>query len=82
VSPPDDPGQGDPATELVHLDREAAGVCRSLGLPMARAEAVNDDPLFLDMMKDVVLQTIGRYGERKPLSLAIPEAASEQGQRR
>jgi phospholipase/carboxylesterase len=25
VSPPDDPGQGDPATELVHLDREAAG---------------------------------------------------------
>ena len=40
---------------LYDLDREAAEVCAGLGLPMARAEAVNDDPLFLDMMADVVL---------------------------
>jgi ferrochelatase len=55
---------------LYDLDREAADLCRSLGLPMVRAEAVNDDPLFLDMMKDVVLRTIERYKGRQPLSLA------------
>jgi len=66
---------------LYDLDREAADVCRSLGLPMARAAAVNDDPLFLDMMKDVVLRTIRRYGERRPLSLAMPEAPGEHGRR-
>jgi ferrochelatase len=45
---------------LYDLDHEAAGVCREVGLPMARAEAVNDDPRFLDMMADVVLRTRGR----------------------
>ena len=39
---------------LYDLDREAAAVCRDIGLPMTRAAAVNDDPLFLDMMADVV----------------------------
>jgi ferrochelatase len=43
---------------LYDLDREAAQVCREVGLPMTRAAAVNDDPLFLDMMADVVLRTI------------------------
>jgi protoporphyrin/coproporphyrin ferrochelatase len=43
---------------LYDLDREAAQVCRDVGLPMTRAAAVNDDPLFLDMMADVVLRTI------------------------
>jgi hypothetical protein len=28
---------------------------------------VNDDPLFLDMMADVVLQTIRRYEQGRPL---------------
>jgi ferrochelatase len=41
---------------LYDLDREAADVCREIGLPMTRAEAVNDDPLFLDMMADVVIR--------------------------
>lgn len=45
---------------LYDLDREAADVCREIGLPMARAEAVNDDPLFLDMMADMVLRTLER----------------------
>jgi protoporphyrin/coproporphyrin ferrochelatase len=54
---------------LYDLDREAADVCRELGLPMTRAETVNDDPLFLDMMTDVVLRTIRRYsGRALPLS--------------
>ena len=43
---------------LYDLDREAAQACREAGLPMTRAAAVNDDPLFLDMMADVVLRTI------------------------
>jgi ferrochelatase len=54
---------------LYDLDREAADVCREIGLPMARAEAVNADPLFLDMMADVVLRTIRRYESGKPLPI-------------
>lgn len=52
---------------LYDLDREAGAVCRDAGLPMARAAAVNDDPLFLDMMADVVLQTIRRYKTGRPM---------------
>jgi ferrochelatase len=59
---------------LYDLDREAADVCRDIGLPMARAESVNDDPLFLDMMADVVLRTLARYEHGRPLSLAPPPA--------
>lgn len=61
---------------LYDLDHEAADVCRELGLPMARAEAVNDDPLFLDMMADVVGTTLERYSHSRPLpivSAAPPE---------
>jgi ferrochelatase len=54
---------------LYDLDREAADVCTSIGLPMVRAAAVNDDPLFLDMMADVVLQTIRRYETGRPLPI-------------
>jgi ferrochelatase len=56
---------------LYDLDREAAGVAREIDLPFARAEAVNDDPLFLDMMADVVLQTIGRYEDARPLPFLL-----------
>ena len=55
---------------LYDLDREAAAVCHEIGLAMARAEAVNDDPLFLDMMADVVLRTITKYEHGRPLPLA------------
>jgi ferrochelatase len=54
---------------LYDLDREAADVCREIGLPMARAEAVNDDPLFIDMMTDVVLKTMRRYERGRPLPI-------------
>jgi ferrochelatase len=54
---------------LYDLDREAASVAEDIGLPMTRAEAVNDDPLFLDMMADVVLRTIARYERGRPLPL-------------
>jgi ferrochelatase len=55
---------------LYDLDREAADVSREIGLLMARAESVNDDPRFLDMMADVVLRTISRYEHGRPLPLA------------
>lgn len=45
---------------LYDLDQEAAGIAREIGLPLARAQAVNDSPLFLDMMTDMVLRTIRR----------------------
>ena len=56
---------------LYDLDREAAAVCRDVGLAMTRAEAVNDDPRFLDMMADVVMTTIRRYERGKPLPLTV-----------
>jgi ferrochelatase len=47
---------------LFDLDFEAAHVCSDIGLAMTRAASVNDDPLFIDMMADVVLGTMQRYG--------------------
>ncbi len=55
---------------LYDLDTEAAAVCAEIGLPMARARAVNDHPLFLDMMAEVVQDTLRRYAGTRPLSLA------------
>jgi ferrochelatase len=54
---------------LYDLDREAADAAREVGLEMTRAAAVNDDPRFLDMMADVVMQTIRRYERGRPLPL-------------
>ncbi len=59
---------------LYDLDREAAEVCAEIGLPMVRAESVNDDPRFLDMMADMVLRTIRRHEAR-------PAAAAGAGRR-
>ena len=55
---------------LYDLDHEAATVCREVGLTMVRAEAVNDDPLFLDVMAETVTETWNRYRSGIPLSLA------------
>ena len=54
---------------LYDLDIEAADVCRELGVPMVRALSVNDHPLFLDMMADVVLRVRSRYNHARPLEL-------------
>jgi protoporphyrin/coproporphyrin ferrochelatase len=55
---------------LYDLDTEAAAVCAEIGLPMVRARAVNDHPLFLDMMSEVVQETLRRYSGTRPLPLA------------
>jgi ferrochelatase len=60
---------------LYDLDHEAAEVCRGIGLPMARARTVNDDPAFLDLMADMVIRTWTRYESGLPLPLAMPDPA-------
>jgi protoporphyrin/coproporphyrin ferrochelatase len=54
---------------LYDLDHEAADVCREVGLPMARAETVNDDPIFLEMAAEVVIDVIETYRSGRPLSI-------------
>ena len=54
---------------LYDLDVEAAGVCREIGLPMARAASANDHPRFLDAMADAVLDVHKRYAHARPLEL-------------
>ena len=56
---------------LYDLDHEAADICAEIGLHMTRAEAVNDDPRFLDMMADVVMATIRRYERGRPLPFSL-----------
>jgi ferrochelatase len=63
---------------LYDLDVEAAEVCRSVGLPMARAATVNDDPLFLQMMADEVVKTFDRYRTGTPLVLSAAIGADAQ----
>ena len=55
---------------LYDLDREAVAVAAEVGLSLTRADAVNDDPVFLDMMADVVLATTRRYERGRPLPFA------------
>jgi protoporphyrin/coproporphyrin ferrochelatase len=55
---------------LYDLDIEAANVCREVGLPMARAAAVNHHPAFIDTMADAVLGVIERYAGSRPLQVA------------
>jgi ferrochelatase len=54
---------------LYDLDIEAREVASRVGLPMVRAQAVNDHPRFLDMMADVVLAECRRYDRTRPLEL-------------
>lgn len=54
---------------LWDLDQEAAGVCREIGIAAVRAEAANADPLFLDMMADMVLRTVQRHERGRPLAI-------------
>ena len=57
---------------LYDLDVEAADTCRESGIAMARAEAVNVHPRFIDALADAVAQTYERYRRGRPLSLIPP----------
>jgi ferrochelatase len=56
---------------LYDLDVEAAQVCREIGLPMARASAVNDHPAFIETMADAVLAVRERYASGRPLQVVM-----------
>ena len=64
---------------LYDLDREAADTCREIGVTMSRAGSVNDDPVFLDMLADVVRSACQRYATGIPLPIvpADPPARTE-----
>jgi ferrochelatase len=54
---------------LYDLDREAAQVADEIGLVITRAAAVNDDPMFIATIADIVRKTIDRYASGRPLPL-------------
>jgi len=65
---------------LYDLDREAAETCREAGITMTRARAVNDDPVFLDLMADVVREVCARDGEARRLPIvSAPEGRPREG---
>jgi protoheme ferro-lyase len=55
---------------LYDLDHEAVETARQLDIKLVRARTVNDDPLFIEMMADVVSKTIERYARFPILPLA------------
>jgi ferrochelatase len=57
---------------LYDLDVEAAAVCRERGIALARAEAVNDHPRFVDALADAVSETYARYARSIPLTVVAP----------
>jgi ferrochelatase len=58
---------------LYDLDREARETCDLLGLPMARASAVNAHPSFVGALTDMVVRTWDTYKRGRPLTLVHPE---------
>jgi ferrochelatase len=55
---------------LYDLDVEAAAVARELGLPLARAAAVNAHPRFIDALADAVEEAVTLYRAGTPLAIA------------
>jgi ferrochelatase len=64
---------------LFDLDVEARDTAAEIGLALARAEAVNDHPRFIEALADAVCGVIDRYGRGRPLSIvpADPPARRE-----
>jgi protoporphyrin/coproporphyrin ferrochelatase len=59
---------------LYDLDVEAADVCRELGITMARADAANVHPAFIEALADAVLATYQRYSGGRPLPVVSSSA--------
>jgi ferrochelatase len=58
---------------LYDLDHEARTTCDEIGLPMARASAVNAHPAFVDAMAEMVARTWQTYKGGRPIALVHPE---------
>lgn len=65
---------------LWDLDEEAASVARELGIGMARAAAANADPLFMDMMSDVILRTVRRRDRGRVLPIVSARRTADVAQ--
>lgn len=52
---------------LYDLDTEARALCQQLGLHMERAETVGADPLFVAMIRELVLERMNASAERRAL---------------
>lgn len=58
---------------LYDLDHEAQATCEALGLPMARAMAVNAHPAFVGALADMVVRTVATYRHGRPIPLVHPD---------
>ena len=58
---------------LYDLDVEARATADEIGLPLARAEAVNDHPRFIEALAESVSAVVARYGRGRPLSIVPAE---------
>jgi ferrochelatase len=63
---------------LFDLDVEARATAAEIGLPLARAEAVNDHPRFVDALADTVVGAVERYGRGRPLSIVPAEPPAKR----
>ncbi|MEO5819441.1 MAG: ferrochelatase [Vicinamibacteraceae bacterium] len=63
---------------LYDLDVEARATADEIGLALARAEAVNDHPRFIEALADVVSEAVRRYGRGRPLSIVPAEAPAKR----
>lgn len=54
---------------LYDLDVEAADACVDAGIVMARAEAVNTHPRFIEALADAVLDVWARYADGRPVPI-------------
>jgi ferrochelatase len=63
---------------LYDLDVEARETAAEIGLTLARAEAVNDHPRFIQALADAVIGAIDRYGRGRPLSILPAEPPAKR----
>ena len=63
---------------LYDLDVEARATADEIGLPLARAEAVNDHPRFIEALADVVSESVARYRRGRPLSIVPAEPPAKR----
>jgi ferrochelatase len=63
---------------LYDLDVEARATADDIGLTLARAEAVNDHPQFIEALADVVSETVARYGRGRPLSIVPADTPAKR----
>ena len=63
---------------LYDLDVEARATADEIGLALARAEAVNDHPRFIEALADVVIEAVARYRRGRPLSIVPAEPPAKR----